>query len=147
MTKLSTETLAKRAATRAANIEAAKHAEIQNAAMQPTKQAAQPTFKTILQRNNAAIRADRAATINDLVKMDFDELVNTKKRNILSLNSQLDMMADLSTSNVTTSANRIEGIQFDSKAFVAKRAQLRMDILLAKEELSYLMEDAAFYGI
>lgn len=104
------------------------------------------TFKKNLKKNNKSIQATRADRLSAVAKMEYDNLVNNKKRQIFNHENDLEAMADISASNVTTTANKIEGTSFDAKAFVEKRANLRDELILCKEELKTLEDDAEFYA-
>lgn len=104
------------------------------------------TFKSNLKASNKSIQETRANRIASEAKMEYDELVNNKKRAIFRVENELEAMADISTSNVTTSANAISGTNFDAKAFVKKRADLKDELVLLAEELATLEEDAEFYS-
>jgi hypothetical protein len=104
------------------------------------------TFKANLKASNKTIQATRANRIAAVAKMEYDNLVNDKKRQIFNIENDLEAMADISTSNVTTSANAIEGTSFNAKGFVENRARLRDELILCNEELKTLVEDAEFYS-
>lgn len=104
------------------------------------------TFKGNLKKSNKDIQTTRAARISELARMEYDMLVNEKKRTVFNIENDLEMMADISTSNVSTSMNAIKGLEFDAASFVKKRARLRDELILAKEELETLEADAKFYS-
>tara|TARA_R110000796_G_scaffold168210_1_gene285103 strand:- start:315 stop:647 length:333 start_codon:yes stop_codon:yes gene_type:complete len=104
------------------------------------------TFKKNLKASNKSIQTSRANRIADVAKMEYDVLVNNKKREIFNIENDLESMADISTSNVTTSANAISGTSFDAKAFVTKRAELKDSLILCQEELQTLLDDSDFYA-
>jgi hypothetical protein len=104
------------------------------------------TFKSNLKASNKTIQTTRANRIASVAKMEYDNLVNDKKRQIFNIENDLEAMADISTSNVTTSSNAIKGIEFDAKAFVQKRADLKDNLILTKEELKTLEDDSDFYS-
>lgn len=105
------------------------------------------TFAEMLKRDNKSIRDERAVRVSSEAKMDFIELVNSTKRELFGYENQLDAMSDLSTSNTTTTANRIGEFTFNSKDFVQRRANLRLQKALTTQKLELLMEDAEFYGL
>ena len=104
------------------------------------------TFKSILKRNNSKIQDDRAKRISEVAQMDYEALVNAQKKKVFEFQNAIEEMADLSSSNVTTTDNRIKAPRFDSEDFVKERARLRLDLVYAKEELAILEEDKAFYA-
>lgn len=105
------------------------------------------TFAEMLKRDNKSIRDERAIRVSSEAKMDFIELVNSTRRELFGFENQLDAMSDLSTSNTTTTANRIGEFTFNSVEFVKRRANLRLQRALTTQKLELLMEDAAFYGL
>lgn len=78
--------------------------------------------------------------------MEYNELVNNKKRDIFRAENELEAMADISASNVTTTSNAISGITFDAKSFVKKRADILDNLSLLREELETLERDSEFYS-
>ena len=104
------------------------------------------TFKSNLKASNKTIQTTRANRIASVAKMEYDNLVNAKKRQIFNIENDLEAMADISTSNVTTSSNAIKGTEFDAQAFVAKRARLKDELILSQEELKTLEDDSEFYS-
>lgn len=104
------------------------------------------TFKENLKKSNKSIQASRAERIASVAKMEYDNLVNNKKREIFNIENELEAMADISTSNVTTTANAVSGFNFDAKAFVVKRAKLKDELVLCHEELKALKSDEEFYS-
>lgn len=113
--------------------------------MSTEKSKTKETFKGNLKMSNRDIQSTRANRIASLAKMEYDNLVNDKKRQIFNIENDLEAMADISTSNVTTTANALKGTEFDAQSFVKKRAMLREELLLSKEELATLEADSAFY--
>lgn len=104
------------------------------------------TFKTILKRSNKNVMSDRAKRICAVAKMEYDSLIAEKKKKIFKLEDQIEAMTDLSTSNVTTTANAIKAPTFDASKFVQDRSSLKYKLAIAKEELELLEEDSEFYG-
>ena len=104
-------------------------------------------FRALLERDNKTIKGDRATRFVTVAQMDYNDLVNAKIKEKFSLENDLDVMSDLSTSNTTTTANRVEGLNFNSKEFVEKRASLRLKLALLTQEIKLLKEDAAFYSV
>jgi len=104
------------------------------------------TFKGNLKKSNKSIQANRANRIAAEARMEYDNLINNKRREIFKIENDLEAMADISTSNVTTSANAISGITFNAQKFVQKRAELKYQLILAQEELITLGEDLEFYS-
>jgi predicted DNA-binding antitoxin AbrB/MazE fold protein len=104
------------------------------------------TFKNNLRKSNKDIQSTRAERISSLARMEYDVLVNAKIRQIFNIENDLEMMADISTSNVSTTVNSIKGMEFDAASFVVKRARLKDELLLAKEELETLKDDEDFYS-
>ena len=104
------------------------------------------TFKSNLKASNKSIQATRANRLASVAKMEYENLVNQKTREVFNIENDLEAMADISASNVTTSANAISGTDFNAKAFVEKRARLKEELILATEELKTLKEDADFYA-
>lgn len=104
------------------------------------------TFKLVLQRSNKSIQAARANRISAVAKMEYDALVATKKKEVFTIQDELESMSDISTSNITTSSNAIKGSTFDAAGFVKKRAKLKFDLSVVEMELEMLEEDAEFYA-
>jgi hypothetical protein len=104
------------------------------------------TFKEILKRSNKSIQTERAKRICAVAKMEYDTLIANKRKEVFKIEDELEAMADISTSNVTTTANRISGTSFDAAEFVNTRATLKYNLAVLKEELEMLEEDAPFYG-
>lgn len=102
-------------------------------------------FKSLLERDNKTIRGDRATRIAESARMDYIELINSKKKEIFSIENSLDVMSDLSTSNTTTTSNRIGEFSFDSANFVKRRSDLLVKLTIAKQTLGILLSDASFY--
>ena len=104
------------------------------------------SFKDILKRSNSKIQDERAKRISKRAQNEYDSLIKSLENKIMNIEDEIDSMSDISTSNVTTSANAIKGTTFDAKAFVIKRAGLLSELALAKEELEILREDKEFYS-
>lgn len=103
------------------------------------------TFKGNLKKSNKSIQATRANRLSSVAKMEYDNLVNNKKRQIFNIENDLEAMADISASNVTTTANAVKGVEFDALTFVKKRANLKEELILSQEELKTLEDDSKFY--
>jgi len=102
------------------------------------------TFRSNLAKSNKSIQATRANRIASVAKMEYENLVNNKKREIFNIENDLEAMADISTSNVSTTVNAV-GFDFDGASFVNKRAKLRDNLIITKEELKVLESNADFY--
>jgi hypothetical protein len=105
------------------------------------------TFASILKRESGKIKADRALRISAAAHMDHTDLINAKIKEKFSIQNELEAMSDLSTSNHTTTVNRIEGVTFDSAGFVNRRASLRLKLVIVEQELKVLQDDIAFYAL
>lgn len=104
------------------------------------------SFKDILKRSNKSIQAERAVRISKRAKGAFDALLNRAEEKVMDIEDQLEAMSDISTSNVTTTVNKISGTTFDAVSFVEKRAKLNLNLATSKEELAILKEDESFYN-
>jgi len=104
------------------------------------------TFKEILKRSNSKIQDERAKRISKRAQGEYNSLLNALENKVMDIEDSLEAMSDISTSNVTTSANAIKGASFDAKLFVEQRANLKRDLALATEELELLKEDEEFYN-
>jgi hypothetical protein len=114
--------------------------------MSVQKTVVKETFKNNLKKSNKDIQSTRAERISSVAKMEYDNLVNAKKREIFNIDNDLEAMADISASNVSTTNNAIKGTAFDAVAFVTKRAKLKDERILCAEELKTLEDDAEFYS-
>lgn len=103
------------------------------------------TFSTVLKRSNKSIQAARAKRFTQQAKMAYDAKVNKITNQIFEVENKLEEMADISTSNSTTSANAV-GMTFDAEAFVDKRCKLKLELTLLEEKLEVLKEDKDFYN-
>lgn len=113
----------------------------------PTKKvttAKEETFSAILSRGNNAIKGARAKRFTAQAKMAFDAKVNKIVNDIFMVENKLEEMADISTSNSTTTKNAI-GMTFDAESFVDTRARLKLDLVLLEQKLEVLKEDESFY--
>lgn len=114
--------------------------------MSETKKETIETFKGNLKKSNKSIQATRANRLASVAKMEYDNLVNGKRRDVFNLENDLEAMADISASNVTTTSNAIKGAEFDALEFVKRRAGIKDELILCQEELKTLVDDAKFYG-
>lgn len=104
------------------------------------------TVSAILNRSNSKVQKDRAIRIAKGMKMSYDAYKNKIIKQIFDIEEKLEEMIDISTSNVTTTGNRITGTSFNSDAFVEERSKLKLELVLKSQELKVLEEDEEFYN-
>ena len=79
-------------------------------------------FETILMRDNKSIQATRAKRIGSITANALQSKKFELEKQLAEVEDKLERQLDLSTSNVSTSINRIEN--WDADTFVSERLSL-----------------------